>query len=380
VDLELTPEQALIRNTVREFSKKHVGPNAAAWDREGRFPLETLRQLGPLGLLGALVPPEFGGAGLDKVSYLLALEELAYGDAGFSVGVAVHTSVATQPIVWFGSDEQKRELLPDLASGRKLGAFAVTEAGAGSDLAAIQTRAERRGDTYVLNGSKVFITNGGYADRVVVAAKTGDGEPHRAISLFVIDADMQGFARGRHEEKMGLRSSNTTSLTFTDVEVPAGRRLGREGEGFKLLMRVLNSSRLGIAAQSLGLSRRALDETLAYVRERKAFGGPIGKLQAVQFQVADMATRIEAARLLTYRAAAAEDRGEMRPEDASMAKLLASETATWCAETAVQLHGGNGYIKDYAVERIMRDAPITRIYEGTNEVQKLIVARALAKA
>ena len=379
MDLSLTPEQELIRNTVREFSKKEVGPRAAEWDRAQRTPLDVVRKLGPLGLLGALIPPEHGGAGLDKVSYLLALEELAYGDAGFSVGVAVHTSVAALPIVWFGTEEQKKRFLPPLASGERLGAFAVTEAQAGSDVSGIQTRAERKGDAYVLNGSKVFITNGSHADQVIVAARTKDGDPHDSISLFVVERKTSGYEVGGHEEKLGLRSSDTARISFTDMRVPAANRLGEDGAGFRSLMRVLNSSRLAIAAQSLGIARRAMDEAIKYAKERKAFGSSLSKHQAIQFMIADMATQIEAARLMTMRAAASEDRGELRPEEASMAKLLASEMAVLVAEKAVQIHGGNGYIKDYAVERLMRDAPITRIYEGTSEMQKLIVARALAR-
>jgi alkylation response protein AidB-like acyl-CoA dehydrogenase len=379
VQLALTPEQELIRNTVREFSKKEVGPRAAEWDRTRAFPWDAFRKLGPLGLLGALIPPDHGGSGLDKVSYLLALEELAYGDPGFSVGVAVHTSVAATPIVWYGSDEQKRRFLPRLASGETVGAFAVTEPQGGSDVASIQTRAERQGDHYVVNGTKVFITNGSHAKQTILAARTGSEDPKASVSLFVVERDTPGYEVGAHEEKLGLHSSDTASLSFTDMKVPAANRLGAEGDGFKMLMRILNSSRLGIAAQSLGLARRALDESVKYAKERKAFGSALAKHQAIQFMVADMATRIEAARLLTFRAAAEEDRGELRPEHASMAKLLASEMAVWVAEKAVQIHGGNGYIKDYVVERLMRDAPVTRIYEGTNEVQKLIVARALAR-
>lgn len=380
MDLALTTEQELIRDTVRRFSKEQIGPQAAHWDKTATTPLETVRKLGPLGLLGGLVPPAYGGSGLDKVSYLLALEELAYGDAGFSVTVAVHTSVATVPILWFGTEEQKAGFLPDLASGKKLGAFAITEPQAGSDIAGIRTHAERQGDEYVVNGEKVFITNGSHADQIILAAKTGTGNPRASVSLFVVDAKTPGYVRGGHEEKMGLRSSDTARLSFHDMKIPAANRLGAEGDGFHQLMRILNSSRLSIAAQSVGLARRGLDESLKYAHERKQFGVPLSKHQAIQFMLADMATRIEAARLLTYRAASEEDRGELRPEVAAMAKLLASETSVAVAEKAVQIHGGNGYLKDYVVERLMRDAPITRIYEGTSEIQKLIIGRVLAKA
>lgn len=379
MDLSFSPEQLLVQQTMREFSKKSVGPRARGWDEKREFPLETFRELGPLGFLGALIPPEYGGAGLDEVSYLLALEELAYGDPGFSVGIAVHTSVAAVPIVRAGTEEQKTRFLPDLASGRKIGAFAVTEPQSGSDAASIQTKATRRGDEYVLEGEKVFITNGSHAGQVVVAARTGPKPGKEGISLFVVDAKTPGFEVGGHEEKMGLHSSDTARLNFREMHVGADRRLGGEGEAFPILMRTLASSRLGISAQCLGIIRRALDESISYAKERKTFGQPLGRHQAVANMISDMATRLEAAKLMTYRAAADAQRGELRTEHASMAKLLAAETAVWAAETAVQIHGGNGYLKDFVVERLMRDAPVTRIYEGTSEVQKLIIGRALAK-
>lgn len=377
MDLTLTKEQELIRDTIRAFAVQHVEPHAAEWDRTGTTPVSTIKALGPLGFLGALIPPEYGGAGLDKTSYLLGLEELAYADPGFSVGAAVHSSVAATPIVWYGSDEQKRRFLPRLASGEAFGAFAITEPSAGSDVNSIATTAVRDGDAYVLNGSKQFITNGSHADLVIVAAKTDPRGDHRGMSLFVVEANHPGFERGGHEEKLGLRSSDTARVSFRDLRVPVANRLGPEGEGFPQLMRILNSSRLGIAAQSLGMARRAMDESIKYAKERVQFGVPLAKHQAIQFWIADMATRIDAARLLTYKAAADEDRGELRPETASMAKLFASRLATWATVKAVQIHGGNGYIKDYTVERLMRDAPITEIYEGTSEVQHLIIGRAL---
>ncbi len=380
MDFTLTPEQQLIRDTMREFSKKNVGPRAATWDREQTFSLEAFQALAPLGFLGALIPPEYGGAGLDKLSYLLALEELAYGDAGFSVGVAVQTSVAVLPILWFGDDEQKKRFLPPLAAGTRIGAFAITEPQAGSDVASIRTRAERRGDHYVVNGSKTFITNGSFADQIILAARTGTGDAREAISLFIVEASTPGYERGGREEKMGLHSSDTARLNFSDMRVPAANLLGKEGDGFRMLMRILNSSRLSIAAQSLGIGRRALDESIAYAKQRKQFQVPLAKHQAVQFMIADMATQLDAARLLAYRAALEEMAGDLRPETASMAKLLASEVVVQVCEKAVQIHGGNGYIKEFVVERLMRDAPVTRIYEGTNEIQKLVVGRALARA
>lgn len=380
MDLALTPEQVLIRDTIRAFARKHVEPHAREWDRTQTFPLETLRALGPLGFLGALVPPEYGGVGLDKVSYLLGLEELAYADAGFSVGVAVHTSVAALPIVWFGTADQKKRFLPRLATGESLGAFAVTEPGAGSDVNDLQTKADRVGNEYVLNGSKQFITNGSHADLLIVAARTRPADGHQGLSLFVVEADGPGVERGGHEEKLGLRSSDTARLAFRDLRVPADCRLGAEGDGFRQLMRILNSSRLSIGAQSVGIARRALDESLRYAKERKQFGVPIAQHQAIQFALADLETQIEAARLLTYKAAADEDRGQLRPEAASMAKLLASRVANRAARQGVQIHGGNGYLRDFVVERLMRDAPVTEIYEGTTEVQRLIIGRTLLRS
>lgn len=379
MDLSLTKEQELVRDTMREFSKKHVGPIAKRIDENHEFPMEVFEKLKPLGFLGALIPPEYGGAGLDHVSYLLGLEELAYGCASTAVSVGVHTSVAAHPIVLLGTEEQKKRFLPPLASGAKIGAFAITEPGAGSDLAGIQTKAERKGRDYVVNGSKVFITNGSYAGQLIVAARTSK-DPHHGITLFVVDRDTPGFDVGGREDKMGLRASDTARLSFTDMRVPADRRLGAEGSGFHALMKVLNSSRLGISAHALGLTRRALDESLAYAKSRKQFGVPIAQHQAIQFYLADMATRLDAARLLVLRAASDEDRGELRPEAASMAKLLASEVAEWATNKAVQIHGGNGYIRDYVVERLFRDARVDKIYEGTSEIQRLIIGRALTRA
>ncbi len=382
MDLELTKEQQLIRDTIREYSKKEVGPRAEETDRESKFPQEQFDGLGPLGFLGALIPEAYGGSGIDKVSYLLGLEELAYGCASTSVTVAVHSSVAATPIVWFGTDDQKERFLPKLASGDTIGAFAVTEAEAGSDVAGIRTSAERDGDDWVLNGSKVFCTNGSKAGQLIVSAKTDPDadDPHHALSLFVVDADAEGFQVGGVEHKMGLRGSDTARLAFQDLRLDGDRLLGKPGEGFRQLMTVLNSSRLAIAAQANGITRRALDESVAYATERKQFGVPIGKHQSIAFRIADMATRLDAARLMTLKTAADEGRGELKPEEASMAKVLASGTCVWATNQCVQIHGGNGYIKDYVAERLMRDAKITEIYEGTNEIQRTIIGRALARA
>jgi butyryl-CoA dehydrogenase len=378
MDLTLTKEQELIRDTIREFSKKHVGPNAKRLDEEHEFPMEAFQKLRPLGFLGALIPPEYGGAGIDHVAYLLALEELAYGCASTAVTIGVHTSVAAHPILLLGSEEQKQRFLPPLASGEKLGAFALTEPGAGSDVAALSTRAERTGDHYIINGSKLFITNGSYADQIIVVARTSN-DAHKGLTLFVVDKDTPGFEVGGREEKMGLRASDTARLSFTDMKVGVDRRLGEEGAGFHAIMTVLNSSRLGIAAHAVGLARRALDESIGYAKSRKQFGAPLAQHQMIQFYLADMATRIDAAQLLLLKAAGDEDRGELRPETASMAKLLATEVAEWATNKAVQIHGGNGYIRDYVVERLMRDARIDKIYEGTSEIQRLIIGRSLTR-
>lgn len=376
MELSLTKEQELIRDTMRAFAKKHVAPIAARLDAEHEFPFEAFEKLKPLGFLGALIPPEYGGAGIDKVSYCLALEELSYACASTSVSVAVHTSVAVTPIVRHGSEEQKKRFLPPLARGEKIGAFAITEPAAGSDIAGLQTRAERKGQNYVVNGEKVFTTNGSHAGHYILAARTGP-DPHRGVSIFAVDRDTPGLEVGGPEEKMGLRGSDTARLSFTDMPVEDDRRIGKEGEGFHILMETLNSSRLAIAAQSCGITRRALDESLAYAKQRKQFGVPIAQHQIIQFYLAEMATQLDAARLMTYKAAGDEDRGELKPELASMAKVLASETCEAACHKAVQIHGGNGYIRDYVVERLLRDARVTEIYEGTSEIQRLIIGRAL---
>ncbi|HLE48090.1 MAG TPA: acyl-CoA dehydrogenase family protein [Candidatus Thermoplasmatota archaeon] len=379
MDFNLTKEQELIRDTMRAFSKKHVAPIAKRLDEEHEFPHEVFEKLKPLGFLGARIPPEYGGAGIDKVAYLLGLEELAYACASTSVTIGVHTSVAAEPILIAGTDEQKKRFLPPLASGEKVGCFALTEPGAGSDVAALATTAKRDGRSYILNGAKVFITNGSHAGQYIVAARTSP-DAHRGISLFVVDRNTPGLEIGGSEEKLGLRGSDTARLSFVDMRVDADRLLGKEGDGFKILMEVLNGSRLGIAAQALGITRRALDESISYAKSRKQFGKPLAQHQIIQFYIANMATRLEAARLLTLKAATDEDRGELKPETASMAKVVASDLAEWATIKAVQIHGGNGYIRDYVVERLMRDARITQIYEGTNEIQRLIIGRALTKS
>ncbi|HET6397953.1 MAG TPA: acyl-CoA dehydrogenase family protein [Candidatus Thermoplasmatota archaeon] len=379
MDFRLTDDEQLIQKTVRELARGPVAERAAALDREARFPAESLRDLAGLGMLGPTIPERYGGSPVSNVAYAVLLEELAWACAATSVTVAVHTSVAAKPIVDYGSDAVKERFLPRLASGEWIGCFALTEPSAGSDAAAIETTATRQGDHYVLNGQKVFITNGNHAGSAIVAAKTDRSLGHKGISVFAVETSWKGFRKDGAEHKLGLCGSDTARLSFSDLEVPKENLLGGEG-GFRALMATLNGSRIGIAAQAVGIAQRAFDEATAYARERKQFGKPIASNQAIQWKLADMDVRIEAARLLTLKAARALDQGTLTPEMGSRAKLFASETATWCATQAVQVHGGNGYTTDYVVERLMRDAKVTEIYEGTSEIQRLLIARALLGA
>ncbi len=376
MDFRLSDEEALIQQTVRQLARGVVAERAEELDRNGTFPHESLADLAALGMLGPTIPEQYGGSPISKVAYNLMLEEIAWACASTSVTLAVHSSVAATPIVQWGTEEVKQRFLPKLASGEWIGCFALTEPGAGSDVAALQTTAVRDGDDYIINGSKVFITNGNHAGSAIVAAKTDPSAGHRGISLFAVECDTPGFNKDGHEEKLGLHGSDTARISFTDMRVPAQNLLGNEGDGFKQLMSTLNGSRISIAAQAVGIAQRAFDEATAYAKERHQFGKPIAANQAIQWKLADMDVRIEAARLLTLRAASAQDAGELTPEMGSRAKLFASETATWASIEAVQVHGGNGYTTDYPVERIMRDAKITEIYEGTSEVQRLLIARA----
>jgi butyryl-CoA dehydrogenase len=377
VDFRLGDEEALIQQTVRGLARGPVLERAKALDRDGAFPHESLRDLARLGMLGPTIPEAYGGSPVSKVAYNLMLEELAWACASTSVTVAVHTSVAATPIVQWGSEAVKARFLPRLASGEWLGCFALTEPQAGSDVASLQTTAVREGDAYRIDGSKVFITNGNHAGCAIVAAKTDPDAGHKGISLFAVEATTPGFRRDGAEHKLGLNGSDTARLSFEGMRVPAENLLGREGDGFRQLMATLNGSRIGIAAQATGIAQRAFDEARDYARQRIQFGKPIAANQAIQWKLADMDVRIEAARLLYLRAAAAADAGSLTPAMASRAKLAASETATWAAREAVQVHGGNGYTTDYVVERLMRDAKVTEIYEGTSEVQRMVIARQL---
>jgi len=371
----LTEEQRMIQAMVRDFARDVLLPTAAERDITREFPAENIRQMGELGLMGMNVPPEYNGAGVDTVSYSVALQEVAYACAATAVIMSVHNSVACGPIYLFGSDYLKEHYLKSLASGEKLGCFALTEPSAGSDPAGQRSRAIRDGDSYVINGTKMFITSGKHADVVVVTAYTDREKKHRGISAFVVEKGTPGFSVGKEEDKMGLRGSDTTELIFEDCRVPAENLLGQEGDGFVIAMASLDGGRIGIASQSVGVAQACLDAAVNYARERVQFNKPISQFQGIRWMIADMATQIEAARLLTFNAAAMKDRGENFSAAASMAKVFASEMANKVAYQALQIHGGYGYIKEYPVERYYRDARVFTIYEGTSEIQRKVIAK-----
>jgi len=373
----LSPEQAQIRETLRAFARDELLPNAAAWDREHRFPREALRGLGALGAMGIVVPEQWGGAGLDYVSLAVALEEIAAGDGATSTIVSVQNSVVCGPITAFGTDAQKTRFLPSLATGERLGCFCLTEPHTGSDAGAIAMRAERRGNGYVLNGIKQFITTGKHADVAIVFARTDRNAGKKGISAFIVETSTPGFVVARIEEKLGQRASDTAQIAFENCEVPAANLLGREGDGYRIALANLEGGRIGIAAQAVGMARAALEAAIAYARERHAFGKPIAEHQAVTFRLADMATKIEVARQMVWHAAALRDAGEPCLKEASMAKLFASEMAEEVASDAIQIHGGYGYVADFPVERIYRDVRVCQIYEGTSDIQRLVIGRAL---
>ena len=371
---QLTPEQEMIRLMARDFAKKELEPFAGEWDRKETFPDKAVRKMGGLGLMGMMIPVEYGGAGAGAVSYSLALQEIAYACASTAVTMSV-TNLSSDPILMFGSEEQKQRYLAPLARGEMLGAFAVTEPDAGSDPAGMTTRAEEKGDHYLVNGSKIFITNGSYADVIVLITRIGSEKSNRGLSAFLLTKGTPGFRIGRKEDKMGLRASDTVELLFDDCRIPKENLLGKEGIGFKIAMVALDSGRIGIASQSLGIARACLHEAVAYAKTRKQFGKNIGSYQAIQWMIADTAAEIEAAHWLTLYAADKKDQGLPFKREASMAKLFASETANRAAYRAVQIHGGYGYMKEYKVERLYRDARVTTIYEGTSEVQRIVIAR-----
>ncbi|KHF38763.1 acyl-CoA dehydrogenase [Halalkalibacter okhensis] len=373
----LTEEQEMIRKMVRDFANKEVAPTAAKRDEEERFDREIFDKMAELGLTGIPWPEEYGGIGSDYMSYVIAVEELSRVCASTGVTLSAHTSLAGWPIFKFGTEEQKQTYLRVLAEGTKIGAYALTEAGSGSDAAAMKTTAVLDGEHYVLNGSKIFITNGGVADIYVVFAVTDPSLRHQGVTAFIVDADTPGFSVGKKEHKLGIRSSPTTETIFENCRVPAQNRLGKEGEGFKVAMMTLDGGRNGIAAQAVGIAQGALDASIEYAKGRKQFGRAIGTQQGISFKLADMATKIEASRLLTYQAAWKESEGLSYGKESAMSKLLAGDTAMEVTVEAVQVFGGYGYTKEYPVERYMRDAKITQIYEGTNEIQRLVIGKML---
>jgi acyl-CoA dehydrogenase len=377
MNLHFTEEQEMMRKMVQEFAQTEIAPFVERME-QGEFPRPILNKMAELGLMGITVPEEYGGAGMDFISYIIAIHEISKVSATVGVILSVHTSVGTNPILYFGTEEQKKKYVPKLASGEYLGAFCLTEPGAGSDAKSLKTKAVRQGDYYILNGSKIFITNGGEADTYIVFARTDPNEKgSRGISAFIVEKDTPGFIIGKDEKKMGLHGSRTVQITLEDAKVPAENLLGEEGQGFKIAMANLDVGRIGIAAQSLGIAEAALEHATAYAKERIQFGKPIAEQQGVAFKLADMATAVEAAKLLVYRAAFLRAQGLPCGKEASMAKLFASRTAMENAIEAVQIFGGNGYTKDYPVERLFRDAKICEIYEGTSEIQRLVISKYL---
>ena len=377
--LELNDQQKMIQKMVREFAEREIAPVAAELDKTGEYPTKILEKMAKLGLLGIIIPTEFGGAGLDTISYATIIEEISRKCASTGVITSVHNSLVSWPIMHFGTTEQKKKYLPFLANGEKIGAFAGTEPNAGSDLGAMQTTARLKSGEYVINGDKCFITSGDKAGVIIVFAVTDKSAGSKGISAFIAENTMKGFKVGSIYDKLGINANHVAELIFEDLKVPKENLLGKEGEGFKIALSTLDVGRIGIAAQAVGIAQAALDESIEYSKQRQQFGRPISKFQAIQWMIADMATRIEAARYLVYNAAYVKDKGERVSKEAAMAKLFASETAMDAVIKAVQIHGGYGYTKEYTVERLFRDAKITEIYEGTSEVQRLVIAGSLLK-
>lgn len=377
MQLTWTEEQQMMREMVRDFAQNEIAPIVEKMDETDEFPQDVIRKMGALGLMGIPIPEQWGGSGADFISYIIAINELSKVSATVGVILSVHTSVGTNPILYFGNDDQKKKYVPKLATGEYLGAFALTEPSAGSDAASLRTTAQKQGDKYILNGSKIFITNGGYADTYITFAVTDKEKGSRGISAFIVDKDTPGLSVGKKEAKMGLNGSSTTELIFENAEVPAENLLGEEGQGFKIAMSNLNVGRIGIAAQALGISEAALELSATYAKERKQFGKPIGLQQGMSFKMADMATQVEAAKLLTYRAANLHQIGQSDIKASSMAKMFSSDTAMKVTTEAIQVFGGYGYTKEYPVERLFRDAKITQIYEGTNQIQRVVIGKQL---
>ena len=377
MDFNLSEEQQLLKNTVREFAERELAPHSREWDEKQEFPREVFTKLGELGLMGVVWPAEYGGSGLSTLDYAVVMEELSRVDAGVALSVAAHNSLCSGHIFLAGTEEQKKKFLTPLARGEKVGCWGLTEDSAGSDAGGTRTAAVRDGQEWVLNGSKTFITNGRLADTAVVMAVTDRSKGKKGISAFVVERGTRGFRSGKKEDKLGVRSSDTSELVFADCRIPAGNLLGQEGHGFLDSLRILDRGRIGIAAFSVGIAQASLEASSRYAKGRRQFGHAIAEFQAVQFKIADMATEVEAARLLTWRAAHLRDTGREHTVQSSMAKLFASEVAVQAALEAIQIHGGYGYLKEYPVERYLRDAKLGTIGEGTSEVQRLVIAREL---
>ncbi|MGB8648274.1 MAG: acyl-CoA dehydrogenase [Anaerolineae bacterium] len=375
MDLELNEEQKAIRDLAREFAQNEIAPIAAKIDETGEFPYETVKKMGKLGLLGIEIPPEYGGGGLDTLCYVLAMEEISKVDASHGVIMSVQNSLVCYGLNKFGTEEQKQKYLTPLASGQALGAYSLTEPQSGSDAGNMKTIAVKRGGEYVINGHKSWITSGPVADYIVLFASIDPTKGHRGTAAFLVDTKLPGLTRGKKEPKLGIRASATCEMFYENYSLPETNRMGQEGEGFKIAMSVLDAGRIGIASQALGIAEAAYEASVAYARQREAFGSKIGEFESIQWIIADMATRVEAARMLIYNAALKKMRHERFTREASMAKLYASETAMWVTTKAIQVHGGIGYSKELPVERYFRDAKITEIYEGTSEIQRMVVAR-----
>jgi len=378
MNLDLTDEQIQIRDAVRDLCRTEFAPHSMVWDAEGAVPIEAVAKLAEQGFLGMAIPEEWGGVGYDARTIVVVLEEIAKVSAALAIMIAVHNSVGALPVFRFGSDEQRRRFLPRLVS-KELGAFSLSEPGAGSDAGALEATATRTGDEYVLNGSKNWVTNGQRAGVLLIFARTDKVAGNKGLSAFIVEKGTPGLVIGKAEDKMGLRGSDTVALSLENLRVPAAQRLGAEGEGFKIAMSLLDSGRIGVAAQALGVMTAAFEESVKYAQQRSAFGGPLAKIQAVQFKLAEMERRVQCSRLLLQRAAWLKDMERPFSREASMAKLYASEAATWVTHQAIQVHGGYGYVKDYPVERYYRDSRVMEIYEGTSEIQRLVIARSLLK-
>jgi alkylation response protein AidB-like acyl-CoA dehydrogenase len=378
-NLTLSSEHEMIRQAARDFAQNELVPIAPEFDETGDFPIDTIRKMGEMGFMGIEMPEEYGGAGLDTLSYVIALEEISKADAAHGTIMSVNNSLFCYALLRFGTDDQKKTILPQVASGKCVGAYSLTEPMSGSDAATMRSRATLEDDVYVLNGRKSWVSSAPYADFIIVFTMTDPEKKHRGITAFIVETHQPGFSRGKTEPKLGIRASGTSEILLENYKCPLANRLGDEGQGFKIAMTVLDAGRIGIAAQALGIAEAAYEASLAYAREREAFGQKIGEFQGISFKLADMKTRIEASRLLIYQAALAKEKAKISGDrftlEASMAKLYASETAMFCAHAAVQIHGGMGYSKELPIERYFRDAKITEIYEGTSEIQRLVIAR-----